>query len=420
MSFVHRRAFVMVFGAIVLFVGMVVATYYLFVVHAPGANDFYPRWKGAQLFWQEGIDPYSTEATEAIQRGIYGRLAEPTEDQVLFVYPFYTVFLLLPLAWLPYLWVQAIWLVTLMFALVAGTILCLRFIRWQPSLWLLTMIILWSVVLYNGTRTIILGQFAGLIFLWLIGSLVALQRRNDVTAAVLLSLTTIKPQMSFLIIPALLIWGVGQRRWRFLWGFVLSMGVLTGISFLLAPGWLFDFIAQVAAYPGYTVEGSPIYIVTRIYWPQLGRITEVLLFVSLVVWLLVHWWKLPRLQIGSSEFLYVLCVTLIVTNLIVSRTATTNYVVLYLPILWGLKLVATSWKWGEFVAVGVLFLSTVGMWLLFLNTISGSAESAAMFLPLPFGLVLILMVARRPFLNDPYQNETSLVEEGAVHEEFAN
>jgi hypothetical protein len=401
MSFVHRKTFVMVIGAIVLFAIMVVATYFLFVVHAPGANDFYPRWKGAQLFWQEGIDPYSTEATAAIQRGIYGRLAKPTEDQVLFVYPFYTVFLLLPLAWLPYGWVQAIWLVTLMASLVAGTVLCLRFLRWQPPLWLTTAIILWSLILYNGTRTIILGQFAGLIFLWLMGSLVALRRGKDVTAAVLLALTTIKPQMSFLLIPALLLWGIGQRRWRFVWAFVLSMGLLTGASFLLAPRWLFDFIDQVMAYPGYTVEGSPIYIITRIYWPQLGRVTEILLFVALVVWLLTQWWRLPRLPIGSADFLYVLCVTLVVTNLVVSRTATTNYVVLYLPILWGIKLLALKWRWGGFAATGVLLILIVGMWLLFLNTISGSAESAVMFLPLPFGLLVLLLLAKRAFLSDP-------------------
>jgi len=400
MWFVRRNTVWMGVGLGVLFMVMVVATYYTFVVHAPGANDFYPRWKGAQLFWLEGVDPYSDEATGAIQRDMYGRLAHPTEDQVLFVYPFYTVFLLLPLVGLPYDWVQAIWLVTLMFSLIAGAFLCLRLVLWRPSKWLMTAIILWSLILYNGTRTVILGQFAGLIFLWLVGSLVALRSGKDVSAAALLALTTIKPQMSFLVIPALLIWGIGQRRWRFLWAFVISMGILAGLSFLLSPRWLFSFIEQVMAYPGYTVEGSPIYIVTRIYWPQLGRIAELLLFVSLVGYLLYHWWQLPRLQIGSPEFLLAICVTLVVTNLLVSRTATTNYVVLYLPILWSLKQMATKWKWGEFVSAVVLLLSVVGMWMLFLDTISGSAESAVMFLPLPFGLLLVLLLARRTLLDD--------------------
>lgn len=284
----------------------------------------------------------------------------------------------------------------------------------------MSVIILWSLLLYNGTRTVILGQFAGLIFLWLVGSLLALYNGKDVSAAALLALTTIKPQMSFLIIPALLIWGIGQRRWRFLWAFVISMGILAGISFLLSPRWLLSFVEQVMAYPGYTVEGSPIYIVTRIYWSQLGRTVEVLLFVSLVGYLLYHWWQLPRLQIGSSEFLMAICVTLVVTNLLVSRTATTNYVVLYLPILWTLKQIAMKWQWGEWAAAVALVLSAVGMWWLFLGTISGSAESAVMYLPLPFGLLLILLVARRPLLNNPLQINLSRVEGNADYEEISN
>ncbi|MCP5096932.1 MAG: DUF2029 domain-containing protein [Chloroflexi bacterium] len=382
-------------GLGLLFIVMVVAMYYTFVIHAPGANDFYPRWKGAQLFWQDGIDPYSDEATAAIQQGMYGRLAYPTEDQVLFVYPFYTVFFLLPLVGISYSWVQAIWLVLLIFSIVIGTILTLKLISWQTSTWMLALVILWSIVLYNGTRTIILGQFAGLIFVWFIGSLVALHHGKDASAAVLLALTTIKPQMSFLIIPALLLWGVGQRRWRFVGAFLLSMTLLAGVSFLLSPRWLFDFINQVTSYSSYTVVGSPIFILTRVYWPQLGRPVELLLFAGFSIYLLYYWWKLPRLPIDSAQFLMVICVTLVVTNLLVSQTATTNYIMMYLPILWTAKHISMKWKRGEIVTAATLLLMVIGMWALFLSTIADSAENSVMFLPLPFGLLLVLLFGRR-------------------------
>ena len=109
-------------GLALLFVMMVTAIHQLFTLEATGANDFYPRYRGAVLFWQEGVDPYSPAATEAIQRDMYGRLALPEEDQVLFVYPFYVTFLLLPLVWLPvsYSWIQAIWLTTLLLVIAAS------------------------------------------------------------------------------------------------------------------------------------------------------------------------------------------------------------------------------------------------------------------------------------------------------------
>jgi Gpi18-like mannosyltransferase len=94
--------------------------------------------------------------------------------------------------------------------------------------WLLALTVLWGILLYNSVRTVILGQFAGIVFLGIVATIFALRRQREGIAGVLLALTTMKPQMSFLLIPALLIWGLGQRRWRFLAAFFLSLAVLFG------------------------------------------------------------------------------------------------------------------------------------------------------------------------------------------------
>ena len=399
-----------IFGSVallLLFVGMVVGTYFAYTVRFPGANDFYPRWRGAQLFWQEGIDPYSVEATEAIQTDMYGRLALPNEDQVLFVYPFYVAFPLLPLIGLPYAWVQAIWLVVLMFSLVAGTILCLQFLDWQPPLWLTAVTLLWAIVYYSSTRTIILGQFAGLVFVCLIGCLFLLKKKFDVSAGLLLALATFKPQMVFLIIPALLIWGIGQKRWRFVGGFLGWLTGLAGFSFILEPRWLIGFMGQVFAYSGYTVVGNPIQIVTTYYLPlpQDGAVATAVdwaVRAILVIWL-IYWWRVfPRTTIESSQFLYIVSITFVVTNLIVPETATTNYVMLYLPLLWGLHHIAKRWQWGH---IGVAVFDIVSfflIWAIFLLLIEGNAENPFMFLPLPFGLLGMLIFGKRQLLNHEF------------------
>ena len=159
-----------------LFALDVYATYRVFTLSHPGANDFYSRWKAAQVYWAEGIDPYSNQATLAIQQGIYGRPAGPNDDPGLFAYPFYTVFLLVPLVWLPYTWVEAIWLVILEFGLIGGVLLYISLIRWRLPAWLLASTALWAVVFYHSARTILLGQFAGLVFLWTVATLWALWR----------------------------------------------------------------------------------------------------------------------------------------------------------------------------------------------------------------------------------------------------
>lgn len=376
---------------ILLFGGMVWGTYTFFTSKVPGANDFYPRWRGAQLYWQDGINPYSQEATEAIQRGIYGRLATPDEDQVLFVYPFYTVFLIRPLIDLSYPWVQAVWLVIVQFSIIGGVILGLRLVNWHVSVGMLTIILLWSVIFYNSTRTIILGQFAGPIFLCTIGCLLALKHDRDLLAGFLLSWTTLKPQMSYLLIPALLLWAVGQRRWRFVVGFVGTMVALVGISFILVPQWLAGFTTQVGYYPAYTITGSPLWVITGYYWPQLGKPVEWILIVLLLAYLLWQWRKLPGLSAHSTQFLVIISLTLIITNMIIVRTATTNYIIMYLPVLLLLKTISDNPQWGKLVVTLLIILGSIGMWVLFLGTIQGDAEHPITYLPLPFILLFALI-----------------------------
>jgi hypothetical protein len=55
----------------------------------PGGNDFLPRWVGAREWLQRGTSPYDPRVSEAAQRMIYGRLADPAagEDIAHFAYP---------------------------------------------------------------------------------------------------------------------------------------------------------------------------------------------------------------------------------------------------------------------------------------------------------------------------------------------
>jgi len=379
----------------VLFLLSVYATHLVFTSKYLGANDFFSRWKGAQVYWQDGLDPYSEQATLAIQQGIYGRPAQPDEDPGPFAYPFYTVFLLAPLVWLPYDWAEAVWLVILEFALVGGVMICLSLAKWRLPPILLLLTGLWAVVFYHSARTVALGQFAGLIFLWAAGALWALHRKYDLAAGVLLACMTIKPQMSFLLIPALLLWAVGQRRWRFLGAFAGAMALLAGLSFILLPSWLGQFIDQIAAYPSYTAIGSPVWIIAHYYLPRLGTPLEIGISVVLLLWLLFEWRRLPAVT-EDGTFQWLIGLTLIVTNLVALRTATTNYVILYIPLFYGLSVAARCQTRSTTVWLALFYLLTVvGMWALFLATVENRFEHPIVYLPLPIGLLTAFIWGRK-------------------------
>ena len=377
-------------------VGDVGATYVLFTSRYPGANDFASRWAGARTFWRDGLSPYSDEATRQIQLLIYGRPIPPEEEQEFdpgpFAYPFYTVFLLLPLVWLPYAWAEAIWLVFLQVCLLAGLLLTLHFHGWQPPRWLLACTAIWAFLFYPDVRALLLGQFAVFVFAMIALAVSALQRGRDVLAGLCLALATVKPQMVFLLVPFLLWWAVRERRWRFGGSFVVVMGLLLGVSWLVEPGWLAGFIRQIASYPSYTAIGSPIWIITHFIFPALGVWGEVALStlaIALLVW--VVWWA--SRQRVAYVFEWVVGVCLIVTNLVALRTATTNYVVLLLPLVMTFRALQRGRK-GTWLVLLVEVVLLVGLWALFLTTVVDKFEHPVVYLPLPFGLLAVFVLAR--------------------------
>lgn len=391
----RRLVFFVLLG--LLLVGNVVATYVLFTSRYPGANDFASRWGGARAFWRDGLSPYSDEATRQIQMLIYGRPIPPQEEQQFdpgpFAYPFYTVFLLVPLVWLPYPWAEAIWLVVLELCLCGGLLLALRLYGWRPPRWLLAFTAVWAFFFYPDARALILGQFAVLVFALVALTLWALKARRDMLAGLCLALSTVKPQMVFLLVVLLLWWAVRERRFRFVGGFLGSMAVLSGTSWIAEPGWVGGFLRQMARYPSYTAIGSPIWIVTHITFPALGGWGEITLSALVIACLIgAAWWALRRRAVGWFEWAVGLC--LIVTNLVALRTATTNYVILLLPLVMVFRALQRI-PGGAWWVLLIQMVLLVGLWTLFLSTLVGKFEHPAVYLPLPFGLLAIFALAPR-------------------------
>jgi len=276
---------------------------------------------------------------------------------------------------------------------------------------------------YHSGRTILLGQFAGLIFLWTAGVLYALKQERDVAAGVLLALITIKPQMSVFYIPALVIWAIGQRRWRFLIAASATMVLLMGASFALLPGWLAQFVGQIGRYSSYTAIGSPIWIITHHYLPQTGlqpgeapaTLLQIGLSGLLVAYLLFQWRRLPQASVASGLFHWLIGMTLIITNLVVLRTATTNYVALYIPLLFCLKAAADRWSKGDWLLAVFYLLSTVSAWAMFTTTVEGRFEHPIMYLPLPVGLFIIFIWARMPLQSSMRETVPDLSRECIQH-----
>lgn len=363
---------------------------YRFSVQNPGGSDFLPRWVGTREFLMTGQSPYSQETTQEIQNRFYGRQARPDEDQALFVYPFYTVFVFAPFALIPdFNLARAVWMTTLMISIVLIAIAGISFSGWKLSPLMLGLVLIFATSNYYSIRPLINSNASILIGLFITGAFLAVRSEQDSWAGLFLALATIKPQVVVLLILFVLIWAVSERRLIIVWSFLGNLALLVAISILFVPNWIWQNLQQVVAYPGYTLAGTPGEIFME-WVPGVGRQLGYGVSIVLIATLIWEW----RAALGKDFrwFLWTAFFTLTATTLVGIRTATENYIVL-LP---ALILVFASWdqEWGKFgrglVAISYLLL-LFGVWWLFLFTVQMGEQpiqSPIMFFPLPVFLLI--------------------------------
>jgi hypothetical protein len=377
--------------------GMVVATHNVLTEPHPGHNDFMSRWEGARSFWRDGLNPYGDEASLNIQQQIYGRAANDDEDPGYFAYPFYTLFLLWPLVYVSYAWASAIWMVLLEACLIGALILLLDLFRWRPRPWLVALLLLWTLFEYFAARGLLLGQPGVLVYFLQTLTLWALAKRRDRLAGSALTLSTIKPQMGFLLVPFLLLWGLRARRWRFVGGFTALWGGLMLASFAVGPGWFADWIDQVERYPSYTEIGAPVWVVMQ-YYLGLGVIGEWV--VNLALYGLLLWaWYAVLVRGQMTRFDWAVMLTLLITHMSAVRTATPHYVVFTIPLIFYFRTLDRRTRGGRWIVLIMLALLVLP-WLHFLLTVEGEFEHPTLYLPVPFILLPLLWFTRRMWWNN--------------------
>lgn len=321
--------------------------------------DLQPLWQAGRWIVEGRGSPYSDEMTRLLQMQSYGRPAQQDEDNRAFVYPLYILLFVLPLIFLPLPWVQAAWFTLLELAVVVGVVGAMRVAGWSLSIRRVLLMVIWAFLLYPMTWAMALGQVSILILALIVMALLALQTGWESWAGVCLALTTAKPQMTFLFVPALLLWAVMQRRSRFLLSFAAVMGVLLLASFATYPSWLADAWRATASYFESQPFPPPVALLGQAIAGGQGGAVTLVLVVLLLAGLAWSWWRerhaqpLPVWAIGF---------TLVVTTLIAPRTSLVNQVMLLLPLAMVLRDLWARGVWGNVASVGLALVILVTMW----------------------------------------------------------
>lgn len=381
----RRQLFILTALFLFLFAAETFVTHRAVTSQVTGANDFFSRWYGAQALLLEGRNPYSLDVTAEIQP-IIG--IDPREvGRGGFNYPLHVIFLFWPLVYLSYPWAQAIWMVTLQWFTVGAVVAMMGWLRRKPAVSELVVVILATLSFYVVVRSIFLGQFTLPVTFFLAAALWALQQKRDATAGVLLAATSIKPQMVLFVGIWLVLWALGQRRWRFLGGVVGGGALFLVAAMALFPPWPLAFIEDVGRYTRFAGGRNPLAMLLQIIWQGHPGWVFTLAVALLLAGMGSVWWQAWRRPGDPSR--RALFWSIVVGILITFQTGTTNQTLLLIPLFaWSYQ---AARRWGKKpVLVGVLLLSA-GLWALFLSTIEGNYENPILFLPLPLLSLTILL-----------------------------
>jgi hypothetical protein len=267
----------------------------------PLGPDFFTFWLAGRAVFVQGQNPYSAEVTLQSQTGIYGRPALPQEDQVAFAYPPFSLLLILPAVFMPFEWAQSFWL-----ALNIVSLVSVLFIlgRKRPPGFSLSLFLFYPLVF-----GLLLGNFAVPIAVFLLALYVfILERELPSTAAqvgfgFLLAWTTTKPQFIWLLLGFIILLAIRKRLFPLLGGFAPGLVFFWGISFLLVPTWLLDWLHRLQEYAGY-VQSQPVLtgLFSILLPSNLSGILTLLSAAACVVFsifLLRRWWtgNLPALPV---------------------------------------------------------------------------------------------------------------------------
>lgn len=212
-----------------------------------GEDDFIAYWSAARLL-ATGENPYDPAALQDLQHQIrpdreqeYGRAFASWN-------PPWLLAILLSFGLLPFDLAVRLWMLCNIALIAAASGL-----MWQmltPSSGKRGSLLVAAISLGSAQAlsAIVLGQVASLVLFGLVLGMWWLRAGRDRLAGAALSLTTIKPHITYLVLVVLLLWMIHHRRCGVLWGMVAAGALSLTILWVMFPLWMPAYLQLLSAH----------------------------------------------------------------------------------------------------------------------------------------------------------------------------
>lgn len=258
----HSRRWVAPVAAFVVSTVVLTAAAYRSIPPEKVAPDFIQFWTAASLLSQ-GKDPWDAGLQASVQAGLgweretsgYG-----VYDFLPYYYPPWLGLAFVPFLPLGYGLAKLLWLVLGAEMVVVSGLLLRRCVAGVPPALVLAVTVFFAFAL----KSVAMGQMAPLVLLLLAASWRLLEARRDFAAGCAMALLSVKPQLTVILVVALLGWTALRGRWRVWQGLAGTLAVLALVSTAVFPAWLPSMLAATrvtpmptAYYPGL---GATLYV----------------------------------------------------------------------------------------------------------------------------------------------------------------
>ncbi|MCD6554373.1 MAG: DUF2029 domain-containing protein [Anaerolineae bacterium] len=369
-TFRHIRA-VLLFG---LAIGLIFWGNYSTLATESGRmtnKDFMSLWTGGKAITL-GLNPYDVEVWRPL-RAAYGSTWMP--DRIA-PFPLWTFLFFAPLSFLSTQAAGALWMTLCELSLVSGIFLTTRILGWKGRAPLL--LLLGAALFRPVFPAIANGQLSPVLFLFLPATYALHERGHPFAAGLLLALQAVKPNLTIIFLPTVGVIFLIRRDWRTLIGMVTGGLILLAASWIVLPGWLFQWLAAAekgqVAYATPTLWGLAYELGGEQLWPGSAVGAGVLLYLGLLFLL----WKQRR-----SDWLFGFGLAVIASTFLSPYLWAYEQLVLLFPTIIALHWGLTSkrgprWAWWA----GWWLTGVVLSWLLLFVAQQREVDTWSAFIPL--------------------------------------
>jgi hypothetical protein len=295
-----RKRSLLFWFALILFLGVALA-----LGQSLYQSDLFSRWYAVRMLLENGRNVYDPANGREV---IAFKATTPLEAS--FFYPAHLVLILLPLAGLPYRWAHFLWTFCIQVFFFLSIWKLSISTGWPTRANQLLVFFIMAMFFIPTIQQTIWTQFDVISALALGMCYCELARGKYLRAGLWASGLSFKPQGTILLLAVLLCWSLFDRkRWMFLVGCGGACFGFWGLTELLQPGWVRDFLVAVGQYQTLPYRIRSVFDAIWNPW-QVLSIVAVLLVIALLV---IN----RKAQPGTPEFLGIILLGLGVNWLVV-------------------------------------------------------------------------------------------------------